>query len=222
MLSSVYKNGGFWIGQYEGGYEAESYLADVSENDTRTLVIKQGAYPYNFITCANAQKKSSELNSGDYKSSLMFGIQWDLVIKHLQIRGKMAEEDLTSDSKNWGNYANISFEIENGEYSKSAELPDSFKDYTESTSGYVENSTKLENKIVCLTTGATKRNMKMNIYDLAGNVYECTLEKSTYPSSPWTIRGGHCYNSSTNTASDRLFYTTTATLNNIGLRSALY
>ena len=46
----------------------------------------------------------------------MFGIQWDLVIKHLQVKGKMAQADLTSDSKNWGNYKNISFEIENGKY----------------------------------------------------------------------------------------------------------
>ena len=73
MLSSLYANGGFWIGQYEGG--ADSYPGSVTaENDTRTLVIKQGAYPYNYITCANAQKKSSKLNSGDYKSSLMFMI----------------------------------------------------------------------------------------------------------------------------------------------------
>ena len=82
MLSSVYTNGGFWIGQYEAG--ADSYPA-TAENDTRELIIQEGAYPYNFITCSNAQIKSSGINSGNYTSSLMFGIQWDLVLKHLEL-----------------------------------------------------------------------------------------------------------------------------------------
>ena len=223
MLSSLYTNGGFWIGQYEGG--ADSYPGMVTqENDTRKLVIQQGAYPYNYITCANAQKKSSELNSGDYKSSLMFGIQWDLVIKHLQVKGKMAQADLTSDSKNWGNYYNISFEIENGKYTTTPYTKNSFKDYTEQTSGYVENETKLENKGVLLTTGASSsQNMKMNIYDLAGNVYEWTLEKSTNPSSPCAYRGGTYDSIGSVTASVRgIDSTTLSDYRYLGFRSALY
>ena len=191
MLSSLYKNGGFWIGQYEGG--SDTYLGEVSsENDTRKLVIKQEAYPYNYITCSDAQKKVSELNSGDYKSSLIFGIQWDLILKHLQIRGGIEVADLTSDSKNWGNYNNTSYIIENGKYTTSAIImnPNCFKAYTESTSGWVENITKIENKSVLLTTGASKRNMKMNIYDLAGNIREWTLEKSANASYPCVTRGG--------------------------------
>ena len=221
MLSSLYKNGGFWIGQYEGGYEADSYLADVSENDTRTLVIKQGAYPYNYITCADAQKKSSELNSGDYKSSLMFGIQWDLVIKHLQVRGEMTQAELTSDSKNWGNYCDSTFTIENGKYARVPYTKNSFKDYTEPTSGYVENSTK--NKSLLLTTGAnSSKNMKMNIYDLAGNVEEGTLEKSTFPYYPCATRGGEFRDFGTRTASYHFLNSTTASKDSYGFRSALY
>ena len=188
MLSSVYRNGGFWIGQYEAG--AETYPA-TANNDTRTPVIAQGKYPYNYITCANAQIKSSQINSGNYTSSLMFGIQWDLVLKHLQVRGGLTQDELTKNSNSWGNYNDATFTIENGQYTTSPSTENSLKKYTEDTSGYVENSTKLQNESVLLTTGAnSSQNCKMNIYDIAGNQYEWTLEKSTGAYYPCTDRGG--------------------------------
>ena len=221
MLSSVYRNGGFWIGQYEAG--ADSYPA--KEDNSRILIIAQGKYPYNYITCANAQIKSSELNSGDYTSSLMFGIQWDLVIKHLQVRGGMSVADLTTNSTSWGNYNNATFTIENGKYTTSPPTAESFKDYTENTSGKVENSTKLQNQSVLLTTGANaSENCKMNIYDIAGNENECTLEKSIYDYSPCTGRGGF-YNGMGTTyrpASCRSPYNTTTSIFNYAFRPALY
>ena len=219
MLSSVYRNGGFWIGQYEAG--ADTYPA-TANNDTRTPVIAQGKYPYNYITCANAQIKSSQINNGDYTSSLMFGIQWDLVLKHLQVRGGMSVADLTSNSTNWGNYYKATFTI-NGQYTTSATTANSFKLYTEDTSGYVENKTKLQNKSVLLTTGASSQNCKMNIYDIAGNQYEWTLEKSTFANDPCTFRGG-CYDlyGSLLPASGHSSDSTTSSGNNGSFRSALY
>ena len=221
MLSSVYRNGGFWIGQYEAG--ADSYPASAN-NDTRTPVIAQGKYPYNYITCANAQIKSSQLNSGDYTSSLMFGIQWDLVLKHLQVRGGMSQTDLTSNSTNWGNYNTATFAIENGQYTTTPTTADSFKDYTEDTSGYVENRTKLQNTDVLLTTGANSiQNCKMNIYDIAGNQWEWTLEKSANASYPCTSRGGYCNNhGSGHPASYRSNVNTTYSNDSSSFRSALY
>ena len=223
MLSSVYKNGGFWIGQYEAG--ADTYPA-TANNDTRTLVIAQGKYPYNYITCANAQIKSSQLNSGDYTSSLMFGIQWDLVLKHLQVRGGLSTADLTSNSTNWGNYNNSTFKIDdlNAKYTTTPSTANSFKSYTENTIGYVENKTKLQNKSVLLTTGANaSENCKMNIYDIAGNQWEWTLEKSTAASTPCTIRGDSYYSyGSSSPAFYRHFNNTTGNGTNTSFRSALY
>ena len=220
MLSSVYRNGGFWIGQYEAG--ADSYPA--KEDNSRILIIAQGKYPYNYITCANAQIKSSELNSGDYTSSLMFGIQWDLVIKHLQVRGGMSVADLTTNSTSWGNYNDATFKIENGKYTTSPTTANSFKPYTEDTSGYVENSTKLQNKSVLLTTGASSQNCKMNIYDIAGNEYEWTLERSTDADDPCTSRGGYYSVYGTNSpASSRGNYRAPSSRNHFdSFRSALY
>ena len=220
MLSSVYKNGGFWIGQYEVG--ADTYSA--KEDNTRIPVIKKGAYPYNYISCAKAQIKASEINSGDYTSSLMFGIQWDLVLKHLQIRGGMSSDELTNDSTNWGNYYNSTFTIDNGEYTTTPTIGNSFKIYTETTSNRVENSTKIQDGQVLLTTGATDANMKMNIYDLAGNVYEWTLEKSKdLILYPCTYRGGD-FNSNGSKIPVSFRYSVSALENpyNSSFRLALY
>ena len=221
MLSSVYRNGGFWIGQYEAG--ADTYSA--KEDNSRTLVIAQGKYPYNYITCANAQIKSSGLNSGNYTSSLMFGIQWDLVLKHLQVRGGMTVTDLTDDSSSWGNYFNAIFTIQNGEYTATPGTANSFKPYTENTSGKVENSKKLQNKSVLLTTGANaSQNCKMNIYDIAGNQYEFTLEKNTNVSFPCTSRGGNYLITGSSTPASSHGGGNTTTNNDIysSFRSALY
>ena len=187
MLSSVYKNGGFWIGQYEAG--ADSYPA-TAENDTRELIIQEGAYPYNFITCSNAQIKSSGINSGNYTSSLMFGIQWDLVLKHLETHGVDSAE-LTNDSGNLGNYLNETFDINRGGYTTSPSSANSFTLLSEN-----EIYTKLENIGVLLTTGEAERNSRINIYDLAGNVAEWTLEKSPYTNMPCVSRGGSYYGDS--------------------------
>ena len=220
MLSSVYRNGGFWIGQYEAG--ADTYPA--KEDNTRTPVIAKGKYPYNFITCANAQIKSSQINSGNYTSSLMFGIQWDLVLKHLQVRGGLTQDELTKNSNSWGNYNDATFTIENGQYTTSPSTENSLKKYTEDTSGYVENSTKLQNKMLLLTTGANARqNCKMNIYDIAGNEYEWTLEKSTDAGFPCAPRGGY-YNlyGTYRPASSRGSSSTTSSYDFYSFRSALY
>ena len=223
MLSSVYKNGGFWIGQYEAG--ADKYPA-TANNDTRTLVIAQGKYPYNYITCANAQIKSSELNSGDYTSSLMFGIQWDLVIKHLQVRGGMTEDELTKKSSDWGNYYNATFEIEdvNAKYTTSPSTANNFKSYTENTSVHADNKVKPPYNSVLLTTGANySQNSKMNIYDIAGNECEWTLEKSTNTFSPCTFRGGYYDNDGDNNpVSYRFGMSTTVDDCDYSFRPALY
>ena len=55
---------------------------------------------------------------------------------------------------------------------------------------------KLEGRIL-LTTGTTKRNCTQNIYDLAGNAWEWTLEHSKMENNPYTDRGGGFRNEGT-------------------------
>ena len=220
MLSSIYKNGGFWVGQYEAG--ANSYPA-TKENDTRKVVIQKGAYPYNYITCSNAQKKSREINSGNYTSSLMFGIQWDLILKYLQNHGTESSELIIS-SKNWGNYKDSNFILDNGRYTINPNVANAFEDYNKDTLGYIENSNKLENTVVLVTTGACENNKKMNIYDLAGNVTEWTLERAiSNPRGVLTSRGSiYSHNGSNEAASYRLGDGIKTYDNYYGFRIAIY
>ena len=54
---------------------------------TETPVIKQNAYPYNYVTCSQAQTLASNMEHGDRTTSLMFGVQWDLTLKYLEKKG---------------------------------------------------------------------------------------------------------------------------------------
>ncbi len=181
MLKSVYENGGFYIGKYEAGTET---LRTTENVPLTTPVIKEGVYPYNWVTSKQAQEKSKELGTGGRTSSLMFGIQWDLVLKHIENKQGKKQAELKNDSTTWGAYRNATFEITKGKYS----INDG-RSFTEVNGTY----TKTYNRYVLLTTGATERNSVLNIYDLAGNVSEWTLEKNTYIIYPCVCRGGDYY-----------------------------
>ena len=211
MLKSVYENGGFYIGKYEVGTET---LRTTKDQPLTTLVIKEGAYPYNYVTNKQAQEKSKELATGGKTSSLMFGIQWDLVLKHIENKQGKTQEELKNDSTTWGNYSNATFEITKGKYS--TDYGDTF---TEVNGTY----TRPSSSNVLLTTGATERNSVLNIYDLAGNEYEWTLENITSTGGPSVGRGGSCSSLGSNLpASYRDDFSTSSSYNNISFRSALW
>ena len=155
----------------------------------------------------------------------MFGVQWDLVLKHLSNKG-VSDSDLKTDSSTWGNYYNQAFEINRGKYSQ-ADPWNTFIDYTTPTANKVtyENgvSTKLASQRILPTTGASDTNSKYNIYDLAGNVWEWTLEKTSNPSSPCADRGGAFGNTgSSYPASSRFNNDPTYSSSNFGFRCSLY
>ena len=209
MLKSVYENGGFWIGRYEAGI-TENRTA--SGTPTVAPLSKQGTvenpvYPYNYVRCSQAQTIASKLSTGkSYTSSLMFGVQWDLVLKHIEVKEgtdatKLAtiQSALRTDSKDWGNYRNASFEINRGKYAKYGALTTWYNYNNESGLAncvtYANGkSTKLSasssSNSILLTTGASDACKKMNIYDLAGNVREWTLEYTALTDFPCASRGG--------------------------------
>ena len=181
MLKSVYENGGFYIGKYEVGTET---LRNTADAELTTPVIKEGAYPYNYVTCKQAQERSGLLATGGRTSSLMFGIQWDLVMKHIEKKQGKTKEELKTKSTEWGNYLDSTFNITKGKYSE---------DSGETYSSVSEIYSKQQADDVILTAGATTRNSTLNIYDLAGNLSEwileeCTLDDARYPC---VIRGGN-------------------------------
>ena len=178
MLSSVYKNGGFWVGQTEAG----SSVVRKDENAELTIpIVQEGAYPYNYITCPNAQIQSKKMNSGNYTSSLMFGIQWDLVLKHIEHKQGKTLEEIKDDSVTWGNYYDAIFEMTRGKYSI-----DNGISFIEVNGTYPKPQSN-----VLLATGEQERNSVLNIYDLAGNVSEWTLEYTGNIEKPCCTRGGY-------------------------------
>ena len=188
MLKSVYKNGGFYVGKYETGIEnAPKTSGSSSTSPTEIPVIKQNAYPYNYVTCSQAQTLASKMESGNYTSSLMFGVQWDLVLKYLETKGT-AQEDLKTDSINWGNYDNNLWNITNAN-----------SKYAPYGSGWTNGAygEKTSNPFILLSTGASEEFSKQGIYDIAGNVYEWTLGYTSFSSRPCASRGGY-YQSSGN------------------------
>ncbi len=178
MLKSVFEKGGFYIGRYEMG------TGTARGSSTATLTtpeIKQGLYPYNYITCSEAQTKAKELSVGGKQASLMFGIQWDLVLKFIETKQGKTQYELKTDSSAWGNYSNVSFELIRGKY-------------LENTWNNITTYTKPVSAVL-VSTGATNRNSTLNIYDLAGNIYEWTLEYTSNTDNPCSSCGGNCYNS---------------------------
>ena len=212
MLKSVYQNGGFYVGKYETGIESTPKTSGSSTTAPKEIpVIKQNAYPYNNVTCSQAQTLASKMESGKYTSSLMFGVQWDLVLKYLETKGT-AQADLKTNSTNWGNYANNLWNITN-ENSK----------YAPNGSGWTSGAygKKDSNNEVLLSTGASETFSKQGIYDIAGNVYEWTLEYTSNSDIPCAERGCSYYNDDV-PAAYRNSNSTTGFDNLIGFRVVLY
>ena len=209
MLKSVYQNGGFYIGKYETGTET----ARTPGSSSTAPVIKQNAYPYNYVTCSQAQTLASNMEHGDRTTSLLFGVQWDLALKYLETKGT-SQADLKTDSTNWGNYSNSVWNITNANLK-----------YAPNGSGWTNatEKSKTSNERILLSTGASESFSKMGIYDLAGNECEWTLEYTSITSNPCAARvGGYYYSGSGSPASGRGNVYTTYLNNDIGFRLALY
>ena len=218
MVASVKKYGGFYIGRYEAGSNENRY----ETREDETVLVQKGAYPYNYVMWGLEMDEYEE-ESDDYghgavylsrnmytnkdaygvTSTLCYGVQWNAALRF--IRDKV---DVTN-STNWGNYANHEFEF-TGEYSA-----DDAKTWDD------DETEKTEDESWLLTTGASEANKAKNIYDLAGNVDEWTMEadSSTYP----VFRGGsYNYNGGYNPASYRNYNIPSNFSNHLGFRPSLY
>ena len=188
MLKSVYENGGFYVGRYEAGIGTNRTSIEAQVNGkypvpTTAPVTKADAYPYTYVTRTQAQNLASNVNSGTKTSSLMFGVQWDLVLAFMsKDTAKITSTDvLTKDSTAIGNYKDNLWTITNANAQylssgKFVQCPNPFK--------------KESNSNILLTTGADSSFSVQKIYDIAGNVLEWTLEKTSSPVGPCADRGG--------------------------------
>ena len=197
MINSVEKYGGFYIGRYETG--------DLSKEQ---VVVQKGNTDIHSQTWYAMYEKCKTLsdNNNNIETGLIWGNQWDRTLMWLmecnakdETTGK-SKEEVISDSKSWGNYRNATFT------------------YTNSSGS---TATKNENSSTRIPTGSSDYTKANNIYDLAGNVYEWTME--AYGIDIRNLRGGsYSVTGSYGPASNRLGYGTYGSGSLYGCRAALY
>ena len=190
MLKSVYTYGGFWIGRYEAGIEgsiedvskARIVHTDIKIGKSPKAISQKDALPYNYVYCSEAESLAREMKpNSNYISGLMFGIQWDLVCKFLEVKSGFKISDINSNSSNWGNYNNTEKAITSVKAKQSTDNGMNWKSIT---------GVKPANSSTILSSGASEETNKMNIYDLAGNEWEWTLEKTLDSKYPCSNRRG--------------------------------
>ena len=166
--TSVERYKGFYIGRYEAG-DKESTVAKTlrSSNDvTKTVTIKAGQVPYNYVTRTQAVSLAEGFATKQgykAKTKLVSSYAWDTTIAFLQ----KVNSDYGSSSEE-GNYNDKTFS------------------YTDITGA---SQTKASNSQVLVPTGQTTP--VCNIYDMGGNVWEWTTESCSDTSSPYARRGGY-------------------------------
>lgn len=239
MMRSVQKNKGFYVGRYEAGAQKEDSEGNIIArtevaNGTSKVVVKRDQYPYIFVGWGSTKRNyiddvmheyfdpvtendvsfnqgkgavylSKHLLDGKETgatSTLMYGVQWDAMLRFM---GKLEETDSTE----WGNYYNnkTTIDRETAKYTTSPK-----NDPTWTTIGNSPKE-KSNEEWIFLTTGASDEFEIKNIYDVAGNVNEWTMEMNG--TSSRVYRGP-------NYAADRYENPTDICTDCEGFRPALY
>ena len=163
MYKSVNDNKGFYIGRYEAGTETERNENSTIEDE---VLSKKNKFVYNYIGWNNdgtmtgetselggavekARNFSTQSGHTNVTSTLVYGVQWDAVMRWISEDGDLARYLTNSDGK--------------GNYNTSSTIP----------------------------TGSNVEYQLKNIYDIAGNVWEWTME--AYSTDYRVIRGGYYF-----------------------------
>ena len=191
MVASVEKYGGFYIGRYETG--------NINQD---TPVIQKGNTNISSQTWYNMYKRCKNIKGANtnVETGMIWGNQWDRTLMWLIETGSKTKEQIADDSTSWGNYYNATFEYVNSSGS---------------------TATKNEGSSTRIPTGSAEYTKANNIYDLAGNVRDWTMEAlSTYSR---VSRGGYCGNGGDSIpAGSRDYGNPTYSDSHSGCRSALY
>ena len=221
MMKSVQENKGFYIGRYEAGTTEPRTSSTTGKSK---VVVKRDAYPYIYVKWGDKTNTVGEegavyLSKNMYSaneigatSTLCYGVQWDAIMKFV--------EDSThsiTNSTTWGNYKNNAWTIER----TTAQYTDTTNVKTGNWTAITSDKSKTSSASYLLTTGASDTFKVKNIFDLAGNVSEWTMEASS--GNYRVSRGGYYYyNGSYYPASNRDDLSPCNSSTGIGFRLALY
>ena len=203
--TSVETNKGFYIGRYEAGDQESTNskkLRAMGASTSNTITVKAGQAPYTYVTRTQAKSLaegfSTKQKYTSVKSKLVSSYAWDTAIAFIQKTNSV--------------YGNSS---EEGNYNDSPTFTYTGIADTEKNKQTKENGTR-----TYIPTGQTTA--VNNIYDMGGNVWECTTESYSDTDNPYTYRGGDCrVNFTDNPAGDRSYGSSRAYVPN-GFRITLF
>ncbi len=234
MMKSVQDNYGFYIGRYEAG---STELRTNSSTDTN-LVVRRDQYPYNNVawglsmTDVNSEVTTSSVNHGHgavylsrhmyngeelgVEPTLIYGVQWDAVLNFV----KDSTHNVTN-SSNWGNYLNNNYKIGDGaKCCVWTSATTSSPQYVNGPLDVIARSDYQEGNM--LTTGASDEFRVKNLYDIAGNMAEWTMEYRVDTISRSPVGGDGLSNGGEAGASYRSYTNVYGLGAQIGFRPALY
>lgn len=203
MYASVKEYGGFYIARYEAGVDTQrKSLIDIVKT-LDNVHSKMNKIPYNYIKWSTSTEMNVDTggaveaarslytsNVADAKytkygvvSTLTYGVQWDRIIQWYIDTNAMTLAQANS-SKDFGNYRDYAVTTYTQLNSNARYTTSGTTTFYNVTSGY----TKKSGTSHILTTGALKAANVNNIYDIAGNMKEWTMEGYHYSSR--VVRGG--------------------------------
>ena len=146
LIKSIEKYKGFYVGRYETG--------DLSKE---RVVVRKGNNNIASQNWYSMYKKCRKLKNSNInvETSMIFGCQYDRILMWLIESGNKTKEQICVDSTSWGNYSKTTFK------------------YTMIDGN---TATKSSDRDIIIPTGSTEYTKANNIYDLAGNVVDETLE----------------------------------------------
>lgn len=207
MYYKVKKYGGFYVGRYEtGDIDATATRTEVKNSDN--IGIRKNLVAYNYvpfqiatinkreITGAKELAKKFEQNNlySGISTSVMYGVQWDYMLRFIK-----SETNNVNDSITWGNY------------------PTSILNFTDSNQNQYQ---KGNTDVYLLRTGSSEQTKTKNIYDIAGNLAEWTME--TTRNNVNIARGGSYVATIGQLAASRYAYQNNVANNGIGFRISFY
>ena len=217
--SIVNNAGGFWIGRYEAGVDS---IEDASSIDWENaeILVKKNVQPVRCISADLILEKANNWKSEDgtgsnvaFQSGLVTGTQWDLACQFIGL------DIANDDCSDWGCYLTTESENYTGYHSndKSSDWvydENAVKNGTDSGQSWVLPTGKFINN-------KGENTCKKNIYDMAGNVWECTTEVlQNETNNEHIIRGGGAGDTGNISATARA--RVQSNVWNVGMRLVLY
>lgn len=144
----------------------------------------------------------------------MFGVQWDLILAFMHTKGNVSNKEINENSVNLGNYKDNNWNITN----KNAKYS------VDDGNNYINCPyEKKQAENVLLTTGSSEKFAHMNIYDIAGNVWEYTLENTGETNRPCSLMGSYYkYNGSVTVSTRQYLIATNYNFYDLGFRIVIY